>query len=50
MATTAFLVEDVLGLRMDEGAPVGCGRDGRFVPSGRTKGRADPRLLFQTRN
>jgi hypothetical protein len=39
------LVEDVLGLRLGWGVPVGSGLDGRVVPRGRPAGRADPRRL-----
>ena len=38
-----FLIEDVLGLRLGQGVPVGYGLDGRGVPRGRPAGRADPR-------
>ncbi len=36
-----LLVEDVLGLRLGQGVPVGYGLDGRVVPGGRPAGRAD---------
>ena len=40
-----LLVEDVLGLRLRQGVPVGYGLDGRVVPGGRPAGRADPRRV-----
>ena len=35
------LVDDVLGLRLGQGVPVGYGLDGRVVPGRRPAGRAD---------
>ena len=40
-----FLVEDVLGLRLRQGVPVGYGLDRCVVPRGRPAGRADARRL-----